>query len=159
VTGTGPAPARTARRARVVRTGLASLALLALSAALLTGCSSARTDVGTVDESCYLALPTAADAVGHAHLTGVRKYSMGSLRTLAPRLASYLNDAHKVPRGQSICLAAYTGTFSSSQVKKPLGRPDGTIAVAVVTTPGNDLLGTLILRHVPLRFQHTHLFG
>jgi hypothetical protein len=133
-----------------VRVGLAGLAL---SAAVLTGCSAARTDVGTADESCYLALPTSAKAVGgHGHLAGVHKFSQGSLKTVAPRLDRYLQG--KVPKGQSVCLAAYTGHFDQSTVSKPLGRTTGTFAVAIVTTPGNKLLATLILAKLPVRFRH-----
>jgi len=43
-------------------------------------------------------------------------------------------------------------------VSKPLGHPSGTLAVAVVTTPGNHLLGTLVLSKIPVRFQHTFPF-
>jgi hypothetical protein len=39
-----------------------------------------------------------------------------------------------------------------------MGDPSGTLAVAVVSTPGNKLLGTLILTKLPVRFQHTHPF-
>jgi hypothetical protein len=28
----------------------------------------------------------------------------------------------------------------------------------VVKTPGNELLGTLVLTKVPVRFEHSHLF-
>ena len=126
---------------------------LVLAASLLTACSSARTDLGTTDESCYLALPTAAKAVGsHAHLAGVRKYSLSGLHGVAPRLYGRL-VAH-VPKGRSVCVAAYTGHFTRSSVAKPLGRNAGTLAMAVVTIPGDDLLGTLILRKLPVRFEH-----
>jgi hypothetical protein len=30
--------------------------------------------------------------------------------------------------------------------------------VVVVTSPGNKLLGTLILTKIPVRFEHTHPF-
>ena len=59
------------------------------------------------------------------------------------------------PSSQNVCLAGYTGHFTASAVSKPLGHPVGTLAVAVVTTPGNQLLGTLILTKIPVRFQHT----
>ena len=39
-------------------------------------------------------------------------------------------------------------------MSKPLGRTTGTLAVAIVTTPGNDLLATLILTKIPVRFRH-----
>jgi hypothetical protein len=146
-------PVRPRRRGRAA----ALTAAFAVSASLLASCSSARIDVGTSDESCYLALPTAAKAVGgHGQLEGVRKYSLSSLRSAAPRLYQRLAD--DVPGKQSICVAGYTGHFTRSEVSKPLGRPAGTLAVAVVTTPANELLGTLILTKLPLRFQHTHPF-
>ncbi len=134
------------------RLGAGSAGLL-MAASLLAACSAARTGQGTTDESCYLALPTAAKAVGgHGHLAGIRKFSLSSLHGMAPRLYGQL--AHDVPKGQSVCVAAYTGHFSAPAVTKPLGRPSGTLAVAVVTTPGNHVLGTLILNKLPVRFQH-----
>jgi hypothetical protein len=132
-------------------------AALVLAATLLVSCSTARTDFGTTDASCYLALPTATKAVGgHAHLEGVRKYTLSSLRSLAPRLYSRLAD--DLSKKQGVCIAGYSGHFRANEVSKPLGDPTGTLAVAVVTTPGNELLGTLILTKLPVRFQHTHLF-
>ncbi len=126
---------------------------LVVAASLLTACSAARTGQGTTDESCYLALPTAAKAIGgHGHLHGIRKFTLAGLRGVAPRLYTRLAD--DVPKHQNVCLAAYTGHFTASSVSKPLGRPTGTLAVAVVTTPGNKLLGTLILTKLPVRFQH-----
>ena len=59
-----PGPGATRRR-----TVAAVAASLLLAATLLTACSAARTGLGTTDDSCYLALPTAAKSVGqHAHL-------------------------------------------------------------------------------------------
>ena len=131
----------------------AGVAGLVVAASLLTACSAARTGQGTTDESCYLALPTAAKAIGgHGHLHGVRKFTLSGLHSVAPRLYTRLAD--DIPKGQNVCLAAYTGHFTASSVSKPLGRPAGTLAVAVVTTPGNQLLGTLILTKIPVRFQH-----
>jgi hypothetical protein len=128
-------------------------ASLVLAATLLTACSAARTGLGTTDESCYLALPTAAKAVGgHGHLEGVRKYTVQSLRGVAPRL--YAHFGHTMPKNKSVCLAAYTGHFTESAVSKPLGRKAGTLAVAIVTTPGNELVATLILTKIPVRFRH-----
>jgi hypothetical protein len=141
-----------------VRRGLrrvgAVVAGLVLSGSVFVGCSAARTDVGTTDESCYLALPTAADAVGPgAHFIGVRKYTMSSLKGVAPRLYGFMSKS--VSPKQAVCLAAYRGHFDSYTVTKPIGHPAGTLAVAVVKTPGNELLGTLILTKIPVRFQHT----
>jgi hypothetical protein len=123
----------------------------------LGACSAARTGLGTSDESCYLALPVAEQAVGgHGHLAGVRKISIGELNAIAPRLSRRISD--QLPKGQGICLAGYTGHFTAAEASKAIGRPVGTVAVVVVTTPGNHLLGTLILTKVPVRFQHSHIF-
>ena len=125
-----------------------------VAAVLLASCSAARTGLGTTDESCYLTLPTAAKAVGgHGHLAGVRRFTPGGLRAVAPRLYDKVID--KMPKGRDVCLAAYTGHFTAAGVADPLGHRSGTVAVAVVTTPGNELLGTLVVSHVPVRFQHT----
>lgn len=140
-----------ARRARTIGAWAAGLAL---AATVCAGCSSARTDVGTTDETCYLQLPTAAKAVGgHGHLSGVRKYSVSALKPIAPRLYDFLAD--QVPKNQAVCVAAYSGHFTSATVTKPLGRKSGKLAVAVVTSPHNKVLGTLILDRIPVRFQHS----
>ena len=132
-------------------------AAFVLVATLLAACSTARSDFGTTDASCYLALPTAAKAVGgHGHLEGVRKYTLSNLRNVAPRLYSRLAD--DLPKKQAVCIAGYSGHFTSSDVSKAMGQPSGSLAVAVVTTPGNKLLGTLVLTKLPVRFQHTHPF-
>jgi hypothetical protein len=131
----------------------AGVAGLVVAASLLTACSAARTGQGTSSESCYLALPTASEAVGdHGHLAGVRKFTLSGLHGVAPRLYAHLAD--EVPKGQALCVVAYTGKFNAGMVSKPLGRPTGTLAVVVVTTPANKLLGTLILTKIPVRFQH-----
>jgi hypothetical protein len=138
------------------RVGVWACAAL-LGASVFAGCTSARSGLGTTDESCYLALPTASKAVGgHGHLTGIRKYRVADMKTLAPRLYNYLAD--QAPRSQVICLAGYTGNFSKTMVEKPIGRATGKLAVVVVTSPQNKVLGTLILKKLPVRFQHTHPF-
>ncbi|HXP33827.1 MAG TPA: hypothetical protein VN820_07390 [Acidimicrobiales bacterium] len=131
----------------------AGVAALLVAASLLTACSASRTGQGTTAESCYLALPTASEAVGdHGHLEGVRKFTLSGLHGVAPRLYKRLAD--EVPKGQAVCVVGYTGKFTATMVSKPLGRPTGTLAVVVVTTPANHLLGTLILTKIPVRFQH-----
>jgi hypothetical protein len=130
---------------------------MVLAAGVLAGCSSAHAGLGTTDESCYLALPTATKAMGgHGHFAGIRKYSIGGLKVVAPQLYDALSD--QVASKQAVCLAGYTGNFTSGMVMKPLGRSTGKLAVVVVTSPGNKVLGTLILSKIPVRFQHTHPF-
>jgi hypothetical protein len=137
------------------------LPTVVLAGSLLAACSSARTTQGTSNESCYLALPTAEDAVGtpahtHPHLVGVRKFSVAGLKGPAPDL--YSNLKGELPGRQAVCLAAYTGRFSAATVSKPVGRSNGSAAVVAVKTPGNELIGTLILAHLPVNFGHTHPF-
>jgi hypothetical protein len=135
----------------------AGLAAPVLAAFLLAACTSARSDVGTADESCYLSLPAATRAVGgHGHLEGIRKFTQADLRQLAPRL--YQDLARQIPARQDLCVAAFTGHFSSDAVSTPLGREEGVVAIVVLTTPQNRLLGTLVLPRVPVRFSHTHPF-
>jgi hypothetical protein len=130
---------------------------LVLAASVFAGCSSARVGLGTTDESCYLALPTAAKAVGgHGHLEGIRKYTVSGLKGIAPRLYTFL--VTQAPKTQAVCLAGYSGSFTKGMVMKPLAQPTGKLAVVVVTSPGNKLLGTVILTKLPVRFEHTHPF-
>jgi hypothetical protein len=146
---------------RRLRRAARLLPAVILAGSLLAACSSARVTQGTSNESCYLALPVAEDAVGatahtHPHLVGVRRFSVASLKGPAPRLYATLKD--ELPAKQAVCLAAYTGHFSSATVSKPLGRPTGPLAVVAVKSPGNELIGTLILAHLPVNFGHTHPF-
>jgi hypothetical protein len=144
-------------RARPWRSVLSGLCGLVLLASVSAGCSSARVGLGTTDESCYLALPTAAKAVGgHGHLEGIRKYTVSGLKGIAPRLYGFL--VTQAPKTQAVCLAGYTGTFTKGMVLKPLGHTAGRLAVVVVASPGNKLLGTVVLTKLPVRFAHTHPF-
>ncbi len=131
-----------------------------LAASLLAGCTAARSSLGTSDSSCFLALPAATRAVGshsksHSKLIGVHLYTLDDLRHLAPGFFTIFPNEH--PSTQRVCVMAYSGTFTSSSVSKPLGRPAGPVAVVVMETPANRLLGTVILRHVPLHFSHSHI--
>lgn len=139
------------------RSALSVLCGFVLAASVFAGCSSARVGLGTTDESCYLELPTAANAVGHhGHLEGIRKYTVSGLKGIAPRLHGFL--VVHAPKTQAVCLAGYTGTFTKGMVMKPLAQETGKLAVVVVSTPGNKLLGTVILTKLPVRFLHTHPF-
>ncbi len=127
-----------------------------LLSGVLAGCS-ARSSLGTHDSSCYLALPTATDAVhAHGRLLGVHLFNLAALRQQAPHLMTVLASTHA--GSQPVCVFAFTGKFDEDSVSHPLGRSAGRLAVVVLTTPSNQLLGTVIFRHAPLRFGHTH-FG
>lgn len=132
------------------------IAACALTVGLAAGCTSPRSNLGTTDSSCYLALPVAVKAVGsHGHLLGARLFTLAQLRKKAPRLVARIQ-----PKGtphQQVCVLAFSGQFTAGQLSKPHGRPSGPVAIVVLTSPSNSLLGTLILKRVPLRFSHSHI--
>ena len=127
-----------------------------LAAGLLTGCASARSNLGTSDSSCYLALPTATNAV-HAHgkLLGVHLFTLKALHQKAPHLYKALATTDS--SSQTVCVTAFTGTFTRSSVSNPLGRVSGRLAVVVSTTSSNHVLGTVIFTRLPLHFGHSHV--
>jgi hypothetical protein len=128
-----------------------------LALCVLAGCTSARSELGTSDSACFLAIPTATRAVGpHSRLLGVRLLTPTSLGRLAPSLAADL-PSEGPPRGQ-ICVLAFAGTFTARTVAKPAGLPSGPVAVVVARSPSNRLIGTVIVQRAPLHFGHSH-FG
>lgn len=143
------------RGGTVRRRWAAGAAGCVLLAGVLTGCTAARSNLGTSDSSCYLALPTATKAIGsHGHLLGVQRFSLSALRKKAPHLLHDL--ATTAPASETVCLIAFTGKFTAGSVSDPRGRSSGQLAVVVSTTPGNHLLGTVIFTKAPLHFGHFH---
>lgn len=132
------------------------LAVSALVVGLAAGCTSVRSNLGTSDSSCYLALPAATHAVGSpSRLLGAHLLTLADLRRQAPKLVTQLS-----PKGrptQSLCVLAFSGHFTSAQASKPHGHPTGKVAIVILTRPSNELLGTFILPRVPLRFSHFHI--
>jgi hypothetical protein len=147
--------ARVERRGRF-RLKLASgSAACLLAAGLLAGCTSARSNLGTSDSACFLALPSATKAVGaHSRFIGVHLYTLASLRKSAPHLYAALPS--EPASSQRICAFAFMGTFTKTSVSHPLGLASGPVAVAVLKTPSNQLLGTVLFNHAPVRFGHSH---
>jgi hypothetical protein len=132
------------------------LAAWALIACLAAGCTFARSNLGTTDSSCYLALPAAAKSVGsHTRLLGVRLFTLADLKRQAPKLLAQIPPER--PPTQSVCTFAFSGRFTSTSVSQAHGRPAGPVAVVVLTKPSNRLLGTVILKRLPLRFSHSHI--
>jgi hypothetical protein len=134
-----------------------ALVACALAVLCLSGCTSARSDLGTSDGACFLAVPTAVQAVGpHSRLLGVRLLSRASLRQLAPGLSAELPSAGS--SRDRICVLAFAGPFTAQTVAKPVGLPSGPVAVVVARSPSNGLIATVIVRRPPLHFGHSH-FG
>jgi hypothetical protein len=122
-------------------------------ATVVAGCTTARSDLGSSDSSCYHALPTAFTAIHRkGHLLEVQQLTMGTLQRQAPHL--YRDLKTQSSSNKRICVIAFSGTFDSGSVSLPKGRHSGRLAVVVSTTPENHLLGTVILARPPLRFGH-----
>jgi hypothetical protein len=138
--------------ARVLRVTICVAVLVLLA----DSCTAARTNLGTSDSACYLALPSATKAVHSAgRLIGVQRSTLTKLKRSYP---VFVNNLHvNGAMAEQICLFAFSGRFTAQSVSKPRGRPVGRLAVVVLSTPANALLGTAILRHAPLRFGHPHI--
>lgn len=133
-----------------------ALAGVLLAVCVLAGCSSVRSNLGTSDSPCYLSLPAASEAVHDSgELAGVHLFTLAKLRQLAPHLYARLSLPR--PSGDRVCVIAFTGSFTNTSVTRPLGSPAGRLAVVVLRTPSNQLLGTVLLDHPPLRFGHGHV--
>lgn len=142
---------------RLGRARAGGLAACVLAACVLAGCTTVRSSLGTSDSSCYLTLPTASTAVhAHGRMVGVHHFTLAVLRQKVPHLYRQLET--KDPGSQGVCVFAFEGKFTAHSVVHPLGRASGRLAVVVSTSPSNHLLGTVIFKHAPLRFGHTH-FG
>jgi hypothetical protein len=132
------------------------LAGILLAASVLAGCSAVRSNLGTSDSPCYLSLAAASQAVhGSGKLAGVHLFTLTRLHEKAPRLYARLAISH--PSQDRICVIEFTGTFTDTSVARPLGSPAGRLAVVVLRTPSNQLLGTVLLDHPPLHFGHGHV--
>jgi len=142
---------------------------LAVSVAVMVagtgGCGAGRNILGTNTGPCFMALPTARRAVeARGKLAGVRLVDIPRL-TSAPgdRAVRALLDLIAVPLPRDVCLVAYAGSFTLSQVEQPTGLllpgPGGAgqYAIAVVTAPTSVLLGTFVVQHLPLDFTRTHV--
>lgn len=151
-------PGRVRRRpwrgARVMGTAGVVAALCLLSAA----CTSVRSELGTTNGPCFVALPAAKAAVrGHGKLVGVRLVGLSEIHH-TPRLYRPVLSSSLVPR-QRLCLVAFGGRFRRSEVRRPAGRPHGRFAIVVLTYPQDRFVVTIVAHRAPTHFGHTHLAG
>lgn len=146
---------------RRVRRALVVAAVAATGAGALGACTTARNALGTKQSSCALSLPTAESAVDHrGTFAGVHLASVSELdrfrihRALEARLGGRLG---------SVCVYAFKGTYTRSQVMAVLGRGPkggvGHVAVVFVASPSGKLLGTLLFAKEPERFSRLFIGG
>ena len=136
---------------------------IAVTAAGTSACGAGRNILGTNTSTCFLALPVAKRAVdNHGKLAGVRMVDIPKLgNSPDDRRVRDLLALMTVPLPRDICLVAYTGSYTLAQVERPAGLPppsgEGRYAIAVVTTPGSQLLGTFVVQQLPLTFTRQHV--
>lgn len=137
-----------------LRLGVASLALVGLMV-VSASCATGRSELGTADGPCFVALPGAYGAVHHrGTLLGVRLVSWAALGRLARRLQGRL-DGHRPP--PRVCVVAFSGAYQRGHVARPSGAATGPLALVVLRYPSAALVATVIAHHRPLRFGHPYL--
>ena len=158
--------ARFVRRLRALRRprGLAALIVsMAVTAALaLTACGAGRPVLGTSAGPCFAALPIARQAVrGRGSLAGIRLLDLSNLSASDARAMHRLINLLPTPRPHDVCLVAYEGSFTASQVERPVSPPSAAgpsrYAIAVVTVSKPELRATLVVRQEPLAFARGHV--
>jgi len=143
-----------ARWSRRGRTVVFAAAAMVVGGGLAAGCTSPRNALGTNSSQCFRAIPVATDAVAdRGTLVGARLESVSSLHQ---RLGALL-DA-RAPTVKTVCVVAFRGRFRIDQVKRPYGPApstgSGIFAIVVVSEPGNQLVGTVVLAKAPLPLRH-----
>ena len=141
---------------------LALAVSVAVTVGSLAACGAGRNVLGTSSSPCFLALPVAKRAVaGRGSLAGVRQVDVAKLTGPGGRAVGELLALLPTPPPRDICLVAYTGHFTLGQVERPAGLPPpggaGRFAIVVVTTPESGLLGTFVVRHLPLNVTRAHV--
>jgi hypothetical protein len=139
---------------------LAVAAAIALMAGL-GACGAGRGVLGTSAGPCFIALPVAKRAVeGRGKLAGIRLVDPATLTARDDRALRGLLDSLPVRPVHDVCLIAYVGRFTPGQVELAGQYPPGLarFAIAVVAIPHPRLLGTILVRHVPMNFSHGHVY-
>ena len=129
----------------------------ALGVLLLSACTAPRNTLGTNSSPCFKAVPVATDAVhDRGKLSGVRLLKSKDLDR-RPHFRSLL-EARAGTKVTTVCVVSFQGRFTLAQVERPFGQSPaggtGPVALVVVSTPANKLLGTLVLSRVPLPLRH-----
>ena len=150
------------RRVGALGRPLGAAGAAVLGVVLLSACTAPRNTLGTNSSPCFKAVPVATDAVhDRGKLSGVRLLKSKDLDR-RPHFRSLL-EARAGTRVTTVCVVSFQGQYTLAQVERPFGRSPagggGPVALVVVSTPANRLLGTLVLSHVPLPLRHEVLRG
>jgi acyl dehydratase len=133
-----------------VRRRLAALGAALVAAAGLAACTSARNGLGTPVDACYRALPVAAAAVGHqGRFAGV---VLAGDRLLHGDTA-FAQEVQRRggPSVHAACVVGFRGHFAVASVHDAVVAGHGPLrwAIAVVSSPGNDLIVTVLTSRPP----------
>jgi hypothetical protein len=158
-----PAPPRPLRRPALRLSRPLALFLAAVAAtAGLCGCGTGRNLLGTNASPCFVALPTAKRAVhGRGSLAGVRLVDTARLTGAGGRSLRDLLGMLPTRPPRDICVVAYAGRFTLSQVERPAGLAPpsgvGRYAIVFVGASKSELLGTFVVLHEPVSFARLHV--
>jgi hypothetical protein len=139
------------------RRAIGALSAALVAAAAVSGCTAPRDTLGTNSSPCFRAVPVATDAVhDRGTLSGVRLLRSKDLER-RPHFRALL-EARAGTTVSTVCVVSFQGHFDLAQVDKPFGRSPaggtGRVALVIVSSPANKLLGTLVLARVPLPLRH-----
>ncbi len=131
-----------------MRLAAAASAVVALTA----GCAGARNALGTSASPCFKALPAAQTAVrGKSHLVGVRRVQASTLQKRLPQDQRF----KALPPGEHVCVFAFSGNFTGSDVVSAPPTSSGHYAVVALTGNRPVVVAAQVLDRLPTRFRHT----
>jgi hypothetical protein len=123
---------------------------LGVAAALVAGGCGATTpglSNGSVS-ACYRAIPTGREAVHEAGATliGVHRVPADKVRE---RLPPQEQQQLAADNDTTVCAVAFKGTFLAGQVDRAPTWESGSYAIVLVTSKKLDLIGSVVLNHLP----------
>jgi hypothetical protein len=128
-----------------------TVAAAMLLAVGLTGCAGARNMLNTGASVCFKALPGADEAVQRrGHLVGVRRVQAELLQQRFPKHG----PLDTMAPGADLCVFAFSGSFTSSQVAMAPPGATGTYAVVALAGDRPTEVAAWVVDRLPTRFRH-----